>query len=117
MKWTICIQRLLTVFLAVYAAAGMCRAGAALTEEGRRKEALQQSCREAEAEILALKSAARQAPLQDRAWQLWGYVSPGDVVFYDAGWTAEGEYAFASNIKEDKTLVWSLQLEQFWKVK
>ena len=54
MKPSIRIYRLLALLLAVYAAAGMCRAAAALAEEDRRAGALALALSETEAEI-ALK--------------------------------------------------------------
>lgn len=85
MKPSIRIYRLLALLLAVYAAAGMCRTGAALAEAGRRSEALALALSETEAEIQRLQTPMSDEALRRLAWKTWALVSPEDVVFYDGG--------------------------------
>lgn len=85
MKPSIRIYRLLALLLAVYAAAGMCRAAAALAEEDRRAGALAQALSETETEIARLRTPMSDEALRRFAWKTWGLVSPEDVVFFDGG--------------------------------
>lgn len=100
------LLRTLALLLVLYAAGTMCRTAADLTAELRRQETLKAACEEtrfaverAEAEILTTPEEIRL-----RAWRVYGLVSPEDVVFFD-----EGSGGQRPKIKEDKTLVWSLQ--------
>lgn len=89
MKLHINPVRPLAVLLAVYAAAGMCRTAAALSEEKKRAEALSQTCRDTAAEIAALQTAletsASPEAVRQQAWHQLGMVSPDDIVFFDGG--------------------------------
>lgn len=85
MKLPIRICRLLALLLAVYAAAGMCRTGAALAEADRHSEALSLALSETEAELRRLRTPMSDEALRRLAWKRWALVSPEDVVFYDGG--------------------------------
>lgn len=81
------IVGVLAAFLAVYAAAGMCRTAASISREGKRAEALRQACQETADEIAALKRelTAPDETVWELAWRQFGMVLPGDVVFFDGG--------------------------------
>ena len=85
MKRSVRLFRLFALLLAVYAAAGLCRTAAALAEEDRRGASLGLALSETEAEIARLQTPMTQEELRVLAWQSWGWVAPGDVVFFDGG--------------------------------
>ena len=77
--------RVLAAALGVYLAMSLTRAAIGCLEEARRGRELQTDLAVAEEELSALEADLTEEELRRLAFRQTGFVSPEDVVFFDAG--------------------------------